>query len=147
MSKEVIEGAKGRTDLSRIIGETLPLRRQGGEWVALCPFHGERTPSFTIYPDHFHCYGCGVHGDAIDWLKRAHGMSFFEAVAYLAGDGSGSIIEHREPRRRHTAATLENQEKARRIWSPRYFLYCSENNSPRLTKRTKVGGACLTCVA
>lgn len=60
------------------------LRRSGLRLVGLCPFHKERTPSFFIFPDnHFHCYGCQAHGDVIDFVMRARGLNFIEAMKYL----------------------------------------------------------------
>jgi DNA primase len=50
------------------------LQRHGREHVGRCPFHREKTPSFHVYPDHFHCYGCGAHGDAIGWTMQAEGI-------------------------------------------------------------------------
>jgi CHC2 zinc finger/Toprim domain len=82
---------KASTPIARVIGETLSLKRDGRFYVALCPFHGEKTPSFYVYPDHFHCFGCGAHGDVFDWLIRAHRVTFAEAVLHLAGGA------HRRP--------------------------------------------------
>ena len=48
-----------------------------------CPFHEDIEPSCTIYPDHFHCFGCGEHGSRLDWLMRVEGMTAVEAVAYI----------------------------------------------------------------
>jgi hypothetical protein len=76
---------KPPTDLAGLIAETLPLRRDGRAMNGLCPFHNDRTPSFTVYPDHYHCFGCGAHGDVYDWLMRKRGMTFRQAVAHLAG--------------------------------------------------------------
>lgn len=60
------------------------LRHSGSRLVGLCPFHEERTPSFFIFPDnHFHCYGCQVHGDVIDFVMKTKEISFIEAVRYL----------------------------------------------------------------
>lgn len=60
------------------------LRQSGSRLVGLCPFHKERTPSFFIFPDnHFHCYGCQAHGDAIDFVIKTKGINFTEAVRYL----------------------------------------------------------------
>lgn len=60
------------------------LRRLGSRLVGLCPFHEERTPSFFIFSDnHYHCYGCGAHGDIIGFVMKARGLSFVEAVRYL----------------------------------------------------------------
>lgn len=60
------------------------LRRSGSRLVGLCPFHKERTPSFFIFPDnHFHCYGCQVHGDVIDFVMKTKELGFVEVVRYL----------------------------------------------------------------
>jgi DNA primase len=80
--------AKTGCSIVTIINETLPLVRDGRIWQSRCPFHGERTASFTVYPDpagHFHCFGCGARGDVLDWLVKARRMTFAEAVAYLGG--------------------------------------------------------------
>jgi hypothetical protein len=63
------------------------LRRSGGRLVGCCPFHEERTPSFTVYPDQgsYHCYGCGAHGDIFTFLMASERCSFAEAVARLTG--------------------------------------------------------------
>ena len=80
---EVAE-AKSAASLQRIVGETVRLIRDGRRWVGLCPIHSERTPSLTIFADgHFHCYGCGAHGDVVTWLMRVRGFSFCDALAYL----------------------------------------------------------------
>jgi DNA primase len=76
---------KAGVSIARVIGEALRLKREGNLLVGLCPFHGEKTPSFTVYIDHFHCFGCGAHGDVFDWLMQAHRMTFAEAVAFLGG--------------------------------------------------------------
>jgi hypothetical protein len=75
--------------LSTIVSETVQLKRCGRQqWNGLCPFHNERTPSFYVYDDTraYHCFGCGAHGDAMDWLQRARGLSLSDAVTYLGGD-------------------------------------------------------------
>jgi DNA primase len=82
---------KGSILISGVIGQTLPLKRRGNEFEALCPFHRERSPSFTVV-DHrgfFHCFGCGANGDVFGWLGRARHMSLPEAVAYLDGKADG----------------------------------------------------------
>ena len=75
-----------RTPLPSLIGRKTRLVRSGRNWKACCPFHGEKTPSFYVYDDHFHCFGCGAHGDAISFVMRAEGASFPEAVERLAGE-------------------------------------------------------------
>lgn len=75
-----------RTPLPALIGRKTRLVRSGRNWKACCPFHGEKTPSFYVYDDHFHCFGCGAHGDAIAFVMRAEGASFPEAVERLASE-------------------------------------------------------------
>jgi hypothetical protein len=85
LERDGIADAKTTIPLPKLVGETLPLTRNGRILVSLCPFHGERTPSFNVYEDHYHCFGCGAHGDAIDWLMLTRRMTFSEAVNYLSG--------------------------------------------------------------
>lgn len=72
--------------LETIIGRDVNLRRSGKYLIGLCPFHQEKTPSFTIntQTNYWRCYGCMLHGDSLEYIKLAHGLSFREAVSYLA---------------------------------------------------------------
>lgn len=72
--------------LSEVIGRRLQLRKAGREYHALCPFHGEKTPSFTINDEKafYHCFGCGAHGDVINFVKEYEGLSWQQAVESLA---------------------------------------------------------------
>ena len=80
-----IARVKASNPLPDLIGRDLNLQRDGRHLVALCPFHGEKTPSFHVYGDHFHCFGCGAHGDAIGWTMRTQRLAFPAAVAALDG--------------------------------------------------------------
>jgi len=73
-----------RVDLIELIGESVKLRRGGRSASGLCPFHKESSPSFTVYPSRFFCYGCKKRGDAFDWLKVHEHLEFAEAVERLA---------------------------------------------------------------
>lgn len=77
-----------RTDLVALIGERTTLKKAGGTFTGCCPFHDEKTPSFHIYneatPPHFHCYGCGMHGDAISFIREMDHLGFMEALEKLA---------------------------------------------------------------
>ena len=87
-------------------------------WVAPCPFHNERSASFTVYPDHYHCFGCHAHGDAIKWLRLTRHMSFGDALAYLAGGyGTGPHRPAPAGPDRHSAGNPRKTEIARGIWS------------------------------
>lgn len=85
---EVLAEIKARLPLDRFLRQFLTLRKEGHNLVARCPYHEEKTPSFTVYRDHFYCFGCNVRGDIFDWLMRDASHSFAEAVqvaARLAG--------------------------------------------------------------
>jgi len=77
-----------RVDLAELVGRSVALRRNGREYSGLCPFHAEKTPSFCVIPakGFFHCFGCGAHGDAIDFVMRITGVDFRDAVRQLDGD-------------------------------------------------------------
>src|SRR5580658_4988930 len=83
---QFLDELRARTPLPALIGRRVKLARSGRQWKGCCPFHGEKTPSFYVYDDHFHCFGCGVHGDAISFVMQSHGSSFSEAVEQLAGE-------------------------------------------------------------
>ncbi len=84
--KEDIDALRQQADIVAVIGDYTSLRRAGKSFKGLCPFHTERTPSFTCTPDgnFFHCFGCGASGDIYDFLQRVEGMDFPEAVETLA---------------------------------------------------------------
>src|SRR5512145_3135592 len=75
-----------RTDIVELIGEYLPLKAAGRTHKALCPFHSEKTPSFSVNPERqiFHCFGCGEGGNVFGFIMKREGMSFPEAVRFLA---------------------------------------------------------------
>jgi DNA primase len=81
-----IDELVARADIAELIGTRVPLKKQGKEFKACCPFHGEKTPSFTVVPDKgfYHCFGCGAHGTALGFLMDHDHMSFVEAVEELA---------------------------------------------------------------
>ncbi len=83
---ETVREIRQRIDLVRLIGESVPLRKVGQRFVGLCPFHAEKTPSFSVNPDHgfFHCFGCQASGDAITFVRETQGLSFREALEQLA---------------------------------------------------------------
>lgn len=84
---EKITAIKNASDIVDIVSETVSLHRAGRYYKGLCPFHAEKTPSFTVSPDKqiFHCFGCGVGGNAIDFVMKHGGLSFPEAARALAG--------------------------------------------------------------
>jgi DNA primase len=86
LSTAFLDELRARTVLSAVISPSVKLIRAGREWKACCPFHNEKTPSFTVNDDKgfYHCFGCGAHGDAIRFLTDQGGMPFMDAVKELA---------------------------------------------------------------
>ncbi|HRD66798.1 MAG TPA: DNA primase [Candidatus Competibacter sp.] len=84
--QEFLDQLLGRVDLVEIVNARVPLRRAGREFVACCPFHAEKTPSFSVSPrkQFYHCFGCGVHGNAIGFLMAYERLEFPDAVEELA---------------------------------------------------------------
>jgi DNA primase len=84
---EVINEIRERADIVQVIGQFVQLKRAGRNWKGLCPFHGEKTPSFNVSPDKgfFHCFGCQKHGDVFTFVMELEGKSFVEAAEQLAG--------------------------------------------------------------
>src|SRR5258705_12380235 len=86
LSPAWLDELRARTVLSAVIAPSVKLIRAGREWKACCPFHNEKTPSFTVNDDKgfYHCFGCGRHGDAIRFLTDQRGMPFMDAGKELA---------------------------------------------------------------
>src|SRR3954451_17367676 len=85
-TKDSIERVKDAVDMVELVGARADLRRVGSRWTGLCPFHDERTPSFSVDGDRgfYHCFGCGASGDAIGFVEAIEGLTFKEAVESLA---------------------------------------------------------------
>ncbi|WP_010650908.1 DNA primase [Oceanobacillus massiliensis] len=88
--EEVIEEVRKSNDIVDVIGEYVQLKKQGRNYFGLCPFHGEKTPSFSVTQEKqiFHCFGCGKGGNAVTFMMEMENFSFYEAIKFLA-DRSG----------------------------------------------------------
>jgi DNA primase len=97
ISNESLERVKGAADIVEVVSAHTDLRRQGARYVGLCPFHEERTPSFSVEPTEklYHCFGCGVGGDVIKFVEEKEGLGFAEAVEMLA-DRYGVELEREQ---------------------------------------------------
>ena len=85
-SDELIEEIKSSNDIVDIISQYVVLKRRGRNFLGLCPFHKEKTPSFSVSPDKqiFHCFGCGVGGDVITFINRIENLGYRESIEMLA---------------------------------------------------------------
>ena len=81
-----LDELRARTPLQSLVARRVPLKRSGKNWTGCCPFHNEKSPSFYVYDDGFHCFGCGAHGDAITFVMQTQGASFMDAVQSLAAE-------------------------------------------------------------
>ncbi|MBV9169377.1 MAG: DNA primase, partial [Chloroflexi bacterium] len=106
----VTDEIKARVDLVELIGRVVQLKRVGGSYKGLCPFHTEKTPSFYVRPQTgtYHCFGCGKHGSAFDWLMEREHLEFGEALRQLAQITGVAVPEHRKP---------DEDEHVRRLYS------------------------------
>jgi len=101
-----------RVDIVDVISPHVELKRSGSSWMGLCPFHGEKSPSFSVVPakQFYYCFGCGAGGDAIRFLTEQLGMSFVEAVRDLAGRTGMSVPEEQvSPEERERRDTLRQR--------------------------------------
>ncbi|MDE2484684.1 MAG: DNA primase [candidate division NC10 bacterium] len=112
ISEEAVSRVLASTDIVQLVGKYLPLKSAGRYYKALCPFHSEKTPSFTVNPERqiFHCFGCGEGGDAIGFLMKQEHWSFPEAIRSLA-DRAGISLPARF--REHAGSGTGQNEHAR----------------------------------
>ena len=96
-----IDELLARVDIVDVIGQRVPLKKAGRDWSARCPFHDERSPSFTVSPakQFYHCFGCGAHGSAIKFLMEYDRLEFVDAIEELAGQ-LGMKVPHEGGERR-----------------------------------------------
>jgi DNA primase len=96
-----------RVDIVEVVDRYVPLKKAGANYVACCPFHSEKTPSFTVSPSKqfYHCFGCGAHGTAIGFVMEYSGLGFVDAVKQLAQGAGMQVPEVRseEPQRKGEA--------------------------------------------
>jgi DNA primase len=96
-SDQQIDDIRERSDLVTVIGRRVQLRKVGKDYTGLCPFHGERTPSFYVVPNKhmWHCFGCGESGDVYKFFMKLDGMSFVDAVKHVATEGGFILTEEK----------------------------------------------------
>ena len=109
-----LDAVRHANPLASVVGASLKLIRAGREWKACCPFHEDRTPSFTLFGDRYHCFGCGASGDVLDFVQRSQGVGLREAADMLSGGNLPSVH----------VATLpplddgrDRMEEARSLWA------------------------------
>ena len=109
--QEILDEIVARCDIVSVVGEYVPLKRRGSNYQGLCPFHNEKTPSFSVSPAKqiFHCFGCGKGGNVFRFIMEIEGVSFLEAVEKLAKRANVKL-----PEKELTAAQREKLEQRKR---------------------------------
>ncbi|MCR4683025.1 MAG: DNA primase [Clostridiales bacterium] len=100
--RSVIDEVVRRTDIQQLIGTYVPLRRSGSNYTGLCPFHSEKTPSFTVFTGNhegFYCFGCGVGGDCITFIKKIENLDYTDAIRFLASRVGVTVEETQDERK------------------------------------------------
>ncbi|WP_421882608.1 DNA primase [Methylibium sp.] len=108
-----IQDLLARTDVVEVVGRHVQLKKAGGTLKGLCPFHGEKSPSFTVSPTRqtYHCFGCGVHGNAIGFLMEQAGLGFMDAVRDLAQQAGMTVPEDdSSPEERERARAMKERQ-------------------------------------
>jgi DNA primase len=109
LTPQWLDELRSRTSLSALIGRTVKVTKAGREFKACCPFHNEKTPSFTINDEKgfYHCFGCSAHGDAIRWMTDQRGLSFMDAIKELASE-AGMDVPAPDPKAAQRAEKANN---------------------------------------
>lgn len=120
------EQVRSQANIVEIISEYVPLKKRGGSFWGCCPFHGEKTPSFSVTPDKnfFYCYGCHIGGDVFTFVMKMENCTFPEALKLLAGKLGIAI-----PEKEKTQAEIEREKKAKQVLAAnelavRFFQAC-----------------------
>ncbi len=120
LSPQWLDELRSRVTLSSVIMRTTKLVRAGREWKACCPFHNEKTPSFTVNDEKgfYHCFGCGAHGDVIRWMTDQRGLQFMDAVKELAAEAGMEVprADPRDAQRAEQQAGLHEVMQAAQDW-------------------------------
>ncbi len=125
--ENVIEEIRQHTDLVEVVGEYLSLERRGKNMIGFCPFHSEKTPSFTVSPEKqlFHCFGCGASGNVFSFIMQMDNLTFPEAARFLAVRAGVKIPEQKK------SAPAEDDLKAKLYQlnqlAANYYVYCLNN--------------------
>ena len=109
--QEIINEIIDRADIVEVIGRYVPLKKQGQNYTGLCPFHNEKTPSFSVSPSKqiFHCFGCGIGGNVFKFLMEIEHLTFPEAVRKLADEVGVKIPEQEQSESNRRAMQKRNR--------------------------------------
>jgi len=150
-----IQDLLARVDIVDLVDSYVPLKKAGANYAACCPFHNEKSPSFTVSPtkQFYHCFGCGAHGTAIGFVMEYQGLGFVDAIKELAGRAGMQVPEsegrsHSDEKPGQTRALIEVMARAAQYYkdqlkaSPRAIEYCKKRGlSGEVAARFGIGYA------
>ena len=112
---EIKHAIREKVTLAEVVRQTVSLKKAGGRNIGLCPFHEEKTPSFTVFDDRYFCFGCKASGDVIDFVRKSNGSNFIEAVHFLGAKYGVNTDSLRQGKKRSAPRKLmyEAMSKAR----------------------------------
>jgi DNA primase len=121
--KSVIENIKARCDIETLISSYVNLKRTGSNLKGLCPFHSEKTPSFTVYPgtQSFYCFGCGAAGDAVSFLMKAENLDYMAALEKLAQRAGINLSEYENDYRQKSSGVTRTRVLEMNLEAARFF--------------------------
>jgi DNA primase len=121
--EDKIEEVRRRTDIVSLVGEYVTLKKAGRNYLGLCPFHREKTPSFTVSPDKqmYYCFGCSEGGNAVSFLMKLNHLTFPEAIRHLAGKTGVVISDRPQSREERERSTLGEQIRRVNGLAAEYF--------------------------
>ncbi len=134
-SQRFLEEIKERNEIEEVIGQFVPLKRAGSNVVGLCPFHNEKTPSFTVFSGtkSFYCFGCGAGGDVVTFVMKLQNLDYPEAVEYLA-KRAGITVEEDENRKTDKPTVRKDRIIAATTEAARFYrdaLFSPQGESAR----------------
>ena len=132
ISKETIEQVLMRNDIETLIGSYISLKRAGSNLKGLCPFHSEKTPSFTVYPsdNSFYCFGCGAGGDAITFIRKRENLDYPDAVEFLANRAGITIVRDELTQSSSVPKFDRNRMFKMNVDAAKYFNRCLFSDNP-----------------
>ena len=133
IAREVVDEIIRRNDIESLIGSYVSLKRAGSNLKGLCPFHGEKTPSFTVYPadNSFYCFGCGVGGNAITFIRQMEHLDYPDAVEFLAKRAGITVVRDDSDRQYQGPKIDKKKMQAMNVDAAKFFHACLFADTPK----------------
>ena len=123
IDQSFLDELTARSDIVDVVSRYVSLKKSGSNYFGLCPFHNEKSPSFSVSQDKqiFHCFGCGVGGGVISFIMRAEGLEFYDAVSFLAKQNGMTV-----PENNYDKKTSKSRERLLALMKDTARFYYSE---------------------